>query len=176
MQTFWRLGYTATTYAALEAATGQRRQSLVYAFGDKHKLFCAALKFYTNKRLDQLEAALKQGDSAKDGLHVALQAWVEDARNLEHPGCLMVTTAGEVGAFDEAIAQQVEQARQSLIGLFSRALAAARQEGSLRVPGKPIHLANLLVSACDGALLYARNGRSPEDAAESVSTLLAILF
>lgn len=49
----WAKGFDATTYGEPETVTGLRRQSLVYAFGDKRELFEKALRLYVDQRVEE---------------------------------------------------------------------------------------------------------------------------
>jgi len=59
---FWRRGFEATSIDQLEAATGLRRQSLYGAFGDKERLFLAALRRYHERVGGSVKQALRDPD------------------------------------------------------------------------------------------------------------------
>ena len=154
---FHRNGLAGTTYEVLERTTGLRRQSLVYAFGDKRALFEAALKRYVDRRVDAIVDCLLAPGSPSAGIRAAFALWLDDARNEAHPGCLLVNTAGEVGRSDEGLAETVEATTARLIAAFEDALARARTAGELRTDAETADLARMAVAIGDGALLHARS-------------------
>ena len=157
VETFHRHGLAGTTYDLLERATGLRRQSLVYAFGDKRALFQAALARYAERRIDEFAACLAAPGSPAAGLQAAFALWLEDARDRAHPGCFLVNTAGELGRRDKALAATVEKATARLIVAFEDAFTRARAAKELRTDGEPGELARCAVALGDGALLHARS-------------------
>ena len=154
---FHRDGLAGTTYEVLERTTGLRRQSLVYAFGDKRALFEAALRRYADRRVDAIVDCLRAPGSPSAGIRAAFAMWLDDARDAAHPGCLLVNTAGEVGRRDEELSETVEAATARLIAAFEDALARARTAGELRTDAEPADLAHMAVAVGDGALLHARS-------------------
>ena len=153
---FHQHGVAGTTYALLEQVTGLRRQSLVYAFGDKQTLFAAALNRYADRRVGALDACLEAAASPAQAIRAAFASWVDDARNAERPGCLLVNTASEVGQMDPSLAAIVRSATDRLVHAFDAAFTRARDAGQLRSDADPTDLARLAVALGDGALLHAR--------------------
>ena len=179
LQLFWREGFDATTYDALEQATGQRRQSLVYAFGDKQALFHAALARYAATRVASVCGLLASAARAKDGVRRVLDDWKKDARRKKHRGCLMVMTAGELGPRDPRAAEIIEAARRKLVAAFTEALERAHAEGELTCALQgldPAAASELLVAAGDGALLHARSGNAVKSAEQSLDAVFQLLF
>ncbi len=172
MAVFWQHGFGAATYEALEAATGLRRQSLIYAFGDKRTMFLKALDHYAVTRVAAICDVLADEADAKTSVRSAFDLWIADARRRKHRGCLMVTTAGEMGPLDASASAKIASARKRLVAAFGAAFERAAEEGSLKGNDEPGRLAELVVSAGDGALLHARN----ETSARAAETTLAALF
>lgn len=154
---FHRHGHGGTTYAVLEQATGQHRQSLVYAYGDKRALFGAVLDRYAARRLAEVIACLTRTRSPAANLVAAFDLWLQDARSTERRGCLLVAAAGEIGPHDAAVAAKVDAATARLIAAFEDAFTRARRAGELRCDLAPADLARCAVALGDGALLHARN-------------------
>ena len=82
---FHRNGLAGTTYEVLEHDTGLRRQSLVYAFGDKRALFDAALSRYAARKVDAIVDCLRAPGAPSERIRAAFALWLEDARNAAHP-------------------------------------------------------------------------------------------
>lgn len=170
---FHALGWRGATYDALEKATGLRRQSLVYAFGDKRALFEAALDRYAEKRVGQVLAALDDAQDPARGIREAFALWLEDATRPIRRGCLIVNAAGEAGAEEEAVASRLAAASKRLVKGFSDAFARAKAMGRLRTDADPTALAQAALALGDGALLHARGAGRMEAAAPAFDAFLA---
>lgn len=175
MEAFWAAGYGATTYADLEAATGLRRQSLIYAFGDKQAMFEKALALYAQRRVEESVRRLDAAGAPLENVRAVFEGWRRDAENDRRRGCLMVNTAGEFGAREPAIAARYAAASERLVRAFERCFARARAEGALRSDADPKSLARLAVAAGDGALLQARALSDARQATEAFEAFLSLL-
>ena len=113
MAVFWQHGFDAATYEALEAATGLRRQSLIYAFGDKRAMFLKALDHYAVTRVTAICDVLGEEPVAKTSVRSAFDLWLADARRRKHRGCLMVMTAGEIGPLDKIASAKIARPARS---------------------------------------------------------------
>src|SRR5450432_4342837 len=67
LDVFWEKGYEATSIADLVSATGVQRQSIYDTFGDKHRLFRAALDRYAALRGALALVLALVGDAAVPG-------------------------------------------------------------------------------------------------------------
>jgi Bacterial regulatory proteins, tetR family. len=175
MRSFWAHGYTGTSYEMLEAATGLHRQSLRYAFGDKHALFEKALAHYAARRVGEIVDTLNAEGSPLKNLETVFDSWLADAKAGPEQGCFIVNTAGELGRRDEIIARAVGAATQKLTSAFERAFERAQMLGEVSVKHSPADLAQLAVAAGDGALLHARACGAQEPAVRAFRGLLSLL-
>lgn len=153
---FWRQGFGATTFSDIERATGLRRQSLVYAFGDKRAMFLEVLRRYRARHVSKVTGLLRRGGSPTRNIADAFDCWLEDARRVVGRGCLMVNTAGEFGASDERVAGILGQATGEVVDAFEHAFAQAQAAGEIPARIEPAALARLAVACGDGALLRCR--------------------
>lgn len=175
MEAFWAGGYAGTSYDDLERATRLRRQSLIYAFGDKRALFAKALELYAAERVEEVVGLLGGDGPALDAVESAFAAWASDAEIGTRRGCLMVNTAGEMGRLDTAISDAIAQATTRLQKAFAAAFRRAREAGELRIDVDPDDLARLAVAAGDGALLHARTSATDGGTAQTFSAFLRLL-
>lgn len=173
---FWRNGYDATTYADLETATGQYRQSLIYAFGDKEAFFKSALRRYVDRRAEVVRSVLAGPGSPARCIASALDLWLADAERPVTRGCLAVNIAGELGGNRREIAAIVESGRRRLIAAFTDAFKRAAHAGQVCSRADPRLLAELAVAAGDGAMLHARNVRSARSARRAFKALLSTVL
>lgn len=173
---FHRHGVRNTTYDVLEQSTGLRRQSLVYAYGDKRALLAQALRRYADARISAVVDSLENGSSPAAGIRAAFDLWLEDAGDPSHPGCLLVNTAGEIGPSDDDLARLIETATTRLMAAFETAFGRARAAGELGTDIEPAALAALAVTLGDGALLHARIAGSAVRAKTSFDAFLEATF
>lgn len=175
MEAFWDAGYAGASYAVLERATGLRRQSLIYAYGDKPTMFAHALSLYVDRRVGEIVSVLDGEGPPLDRVRRVFDLWIDDAEGEVRRGCLLVNTAGELGRTDDRIASSIVAATDRLAHAFERCFSTARNAGTLRAGLDPVDLARLAVAAGDGALLHARTGGAAKDAARAYGAFLALL-
>ncbi|MGF1649837.1 MAG: TetR/AcrR family transcriptional regulator [Hyphomicrobiaceae bacterium] len=175
MRVFWANGFNATSYDALERATALRRQSLIYAFGDKRSMFCSALDLYAQDRIAEVISMLETPGSPLDNVRAVFASWLRDAQNPAHRGCLIVNTAGEFGRSDPVVADAIAHATDRLRAAFGRAFERAIEAGELGPDHDPHALAELAIVAGDGALLHARVSARSDHAARAIGAFLKLL-
>ncbi|WP_168212177.1 TetR/AcrR family transcriptional regulator [Actinomadura rubteroloni] len=164
MRRFWERGYRATSIDDLVKATGVKPGSLYSAFpGGKRALFMRSLERYSKlvvpQKLGELEspmASLAQVRGYFDGL-------VADLLSPEgRQGCLLVNTAVETAAEDDAVAAVVRGHLARLDDRFARALANAVRSGEVRASLDVAGSAKLLVAASQGLMVVGK--ANPDEA------------
>lgn len=175
MEAFWVGGFTGTSYDDLEEATQLRRQSLIYAFGDKKQLFQKALTLYAKGRVDEIVGILRQDGSPIANVEAVFDAWLSDVDRGQRKGCFMVNSAGELGRSDPDVAAAISRASDRLRRAFTVAFARAQDLGEIDRRHDPENLACLAVAAGDGALLHARASGDADDAMRAFKALIDVL-
>ncbi|MBE9050707.1 TetR/AcrR family transcriptional regulator [Nostocales cyanobacterium LEGE 11386] len=175
MNVFWSLGFSRTTYAELENATGLHRQSLIYAFGDKKALFNQALNHYAATRVQAVINQLEASGSPLDNIRAVFSMWVEDARCQAKPGCLFVNTSAEIGQFEPAIAQLIENSTQRLIQAFAQAFQVGQARGEITTQVDAAALARQAVAVGDGALLRSKTSTNSAFAEAAFQAFIALI-
>lgn len=175
MEAFWANGYTDTNYPALEEATGLRRQSIIYAFGDKKSLFEKALRLYVSHRVERVIAILHGSERLSTKLDKVFDIWASDASSKAHSGCLLVNTTGEIGQKSQIIASIAAKSTRDLASAFESAFSMAKKKGEMPDKISSEALADIFVSAGDGALLHARASGNGQSARETFSRLLLLI-
>lgn len=141
MRLFWERGYDATSIQDLLDATGLNRGSLYATFGDKRRLFLAAVDRYMRQMAAPMFEALAD-DEPRRAIERMFDAIIERTSDRHLPrGCLITNTAidcrrlgGQINAktaqvmkLQEAAIHEVVQRAQAAGGLSSaedsRALA-----------------------------------------------------
>lgn len=169
---FWENGFKRTTYPDIERATGLHRQSLFYAFGDKHTMFVEALHRYRDRHVRRVVDVLGRSGSPSDNIRAAFDLWLEDARRSGSAGCLMVNTAGELGNTDAEVTGVIGAAAGQLVTAFADAFARAQKAGEIDEEIAPRALAHLAVACGDGALMRSRAANDPGFAETSFEAFL----
>jgi TetR/AcrR family transcriptional repressor of nem operon len=138
--TFWRLGYDATSIHNLEEATGLGRGSLYNAFGDKEGLFLAALDRYGAKYGASPLRHLEERDVAR-GIRSMLDDILARMKNPKNPqGCLL-TNACLQGPGSPEIAAKVATNMKYMEDRLERAITRAKDSGQIRADAEPRQLA-----------------------------------
>lgn len=153
---FWQHGFSRTTYAALEDATGLHRQSLIYAFGDKKALFQTVLQYYAAIKVQAVLDCLTMDDSPLANIRAVFGMWLRDARQDLAPGCLFVNTSGELGQAEPVVAQVIEQSTQRLLQAFQQVIQSGQSQGEIITTIEASDLARQAIAVGDGALLHSR--------------------
>ncbi|WP_120218410.1 TetR/AcrR family transcriptional regulator [Sphingopyxis sp. EG6] len=176
MYAFWQGGYQATSYDDLERVTGLRRQSLIYAFGDKREMFDKVVDHYVKARIEALVNTLETHDhTALERLRLAFDQWIADADEKDRRGCLVVNSIAEIGARDPKLAGRLEAAVERLREGFKRCLSAGQDDGTVRSDVDPGAMAALMVAAGDGSMLHSRVATDPKDMSEALALLLRLV-
>jgi TetR/AcrR family transcriptional regulator, copper-responsive repressor len=158
--TFWRYGYAGTSMDQLSAATGLHKPSLYGAFGDKKRLYLAALDNYLAEVRVQFAEAFTVPDLF-DSLY-AMSEWSIDkfVRSDEGSGCFMMSTAMPEAAEDPEISRVVREAMESLERAMVRRFEKAIDEGQIGPQADPHALAMIMVANHYELAARARAGYS----------------
>lgn len=176
MNVFWDYGFTKTTYAKLEEITGVKRQSLVYAFGDKQAMLREVLNHYAATEVQAVIDQLEAPGSPLENIVAAFSIWLEHAHRSSSPGCLFVNTVAEMGVADPEIKKITGMATQKLIKAFDQAFQSAKKQDKIISNIETLALAKQAVALGDGALLHCRTTGDPslvEAAFESFISLIS---
>ncbi len=167
---FWRQGYDGVSIGDLVQATGLNRYTLYQAFGGKREIFIAVLRDYIAESVVEVEEAFAgSDDSPYEVLHTALFDKMLDPEMFP-AGCLMCTTAVDVAAKDEEVAEILNRAVIDLNEVFNSKFAAAQCAGQARQDQNPRAFGELATSLYFSLGVQARMGRSREALAEALRT------
>ncbi len=145
--TFWRYGYAGTSMDQLSAATGLHKPSLYGAFGDKKKLYLAALDNY----LADVRAEFAEAFAIPD-LFESLEAMTEWSidkfmgKDEAGSGCFMMHTAMPEATEDPEISRAVREAMDSLDRALVRRFEKAVESGQIAADADPHALAMVMVA------------------------------
>ncbi|HEX8299985.1 MAG TPA: TetR/AcrR family transcriptional regulator [Rubricoccaceae bacterium] len=154
--TFWRLGYDATTLTDLTDAMGIARPSLYNAFGDKETLFLTVLARYEEAYAGMFDALDAEPD-ARLAIARHLRAVAAGIADPSYPGgCLRVGHTAIASTEEPALARALAERQQAQEAAFARRLARARRDGQLAADEDPAALAAFFVGIVNAMAVRAR--------------------
>lgn len=111
---------------------GINRAGLYAAFGDKHSLFCEVIEQYSADLMEKSRAILGGTGGALDNLYRYIDFLQDRALKDPRQGCLINTTAVEVGAGDAPIHERITGMFQALEEALLETLQKAVRQGDLK--------------------------------------------
>lgn len=177
MELFWEQGYAATSMEQLVQTMGISRQSLYDTFGDKHRLFLAAMDSYCAMLDAAMLAPLRAPGAGLQALHDTGMGIIDFL--LQYPkrrACLMANTTLELAPHDEAIAAKVRAHLQNMEDTFHHALSNAKARGEIAASGDLTALAKYLVGMAHGLMVMAKSGADRAALTAILSTAVAPLM
>ncbi len=159
MHLFWARGYEATSIEDLVKCMGINRGSLYGTFGDKRKLFIAALNRYDlTCRKAQLKS-LEHDHLPKAAIEALFQGWIDQVAADNHNGCFLTNTALELAAHDDDIGAIVAESQREIEKFFRRLIKKGQQAGEFSMSLSPPKAAKSLLAALIGLLVLSRSRR-----------------
>jgi TetR/AcrR family transcriptional regulator, transcriptional repressor for nem operon len=150
MDVFWQKGYEATSVEDLVQQMGINRGSLYDTFGDKHKLFLAAIAHYEETIVSQAIAQLESPDAGKQAIIAyfkdVIDRLVKDGRR----GCLMTNAAVELCPHDSEAVNRISANLDRIEAAFLTALTTAQARGEISAQLDRLALARFLTSTLQG--------------------------
>jgi len=162
--TFWRYGYAGTSMDQLSAATGLHKPSLYGAFGDKKRLYLAALDNY----LAEIRAEFAEAFALPelfDSLYAVSERSIDKFMRGGDgaTGCFMMNTAMTEAAEDPEISRVVRESMDSLERAMARRLQKGIEAGEISDKVDAQSLAMILVANHYELSARARAGYSREE-------------
>ncbi|MDP1420928.1 TetR/AcrR family transcriptional regulator [Peribacillus simplex] len=176
MLLFWEKGYKATSLSDLTAKMGIQRPSLYSAFGDKEKLFEAALRKYTKLHASHIRTKLQNNLSVKEVFHTFFEDLVEEEyKESPNKGCFCINTMVELAPHDEKFEILTREHQMYLSIIFQETIVRGIRSGELESSLNAKVLAQTLVVSLIGltVLMKSRPERSFVD--NSVAMILSLL-
>lgn len=176
VELFWRCGYEGTSMAKLLDFMGISRQSLYDTYGDKHRLFLAAIDRYRANVQRQIASLIAGESSALAGIRAVFE-WVNQAviEDIEHRSCLMANAALELGQRDPEVRERVAEHLRDVEDVFAATLERGRDAGELGVDRDVRALARFLTGSIHGLGILARGGAPAPVLRDTITTTLAVL-
>jgi TetR/AcrR family transcriptional regulator, transcriptional repressor for nem operon len=167
VELFWQKGYEGASMTMLLQAMEISRQSLYDTFGDKHKLYLAALdRYHTNLHVE-LKRLMDTHESGRAAIRAVFDMVGREVLDRpEHRSCMMANAALELGQHDDAVRGRVAGHLAQVEDLFHAALERDRAVGEIAAGRDTQAAARCLVNAIHGLGVLGRAGvmRSTIDA------------
>jgi AcrR family transcriptional regulator len=172
MRLFWAKGYEGTSVADLTKTLGISKPSLYAAFGDKQRLFRAALERYTAGPAGYVAAALGKSTARK-----VVQTLLTGAADLQagsgNPGgCLTVNGAIASGDEAEPVRQALNAYRTEGVALLRRRFEQAKAQHDLPKDSDPASLARFVAAVVYGMAVLASGGASRKELEQVIRTAM----
>ncbi len=162
MLLFWRHGYESTSLADLTAAMGVTAPSIYAAFGDKKRLFLAAVDRYLSGPSSP-QTIIDQAPTARDAAWVLISGAVIAFTGEETPpGCMLATSAISCSAGAADVQRTLAETRNAVEEHLRARLDRAVVAGELPVGTDTEALAALVTTIIQGTSTLARDGASRE--------------
>jgi TetR/AcrR family transcriptional repressor of nem operon len=165
MEAFWEHGYHATSV-----------NSLYGTFGDKKKLFLAALAEYEKQGREIVREALERPGSARN----ALEDWVRTMASgctgeAGLRGCLALKAAMEMAPQDSDVADWVRQVMRDREHLVAKVIRRAQADGEINARLDARAVARYLISCLTGLKVLGTSSPSQRDVREVITLILKTL-
>ena len=182
LELFWRDGYAATSLQALLTHMGISRQSLYNTFGDKRRLFLAALDRYADLRAREMLGDLEHEDASLAQVFGFFERLGQNAAQKgscgaaeTHPeACLIGRSCMELGAADPEVAARVHYFFDRTVAAFRNALDNAVRKGEVE-PLDTAATARHLTATLNGLGILHRAGVAVQELGDVVRVSLSVL-
>ncbi len=172
---FWRQGYDETSIEDVVCATGMNRYALYNTFGGKLELFMTVLESYFVERKNLFLTALSDPQSGPMAAIREVSEYCITEMTDRCAGCLMCDVAAEVGRYDKAVSERVQNYLEEIRRANERALTQAEERGELNPAVSPKEGASLLIANMLGVGALARNGASRTQLLTLLNSCLRLL-
>jgi TetR/AcrR family transcriptional repressor of nem operon len=173
MRLFWERGYEKTSVQDLVERTGVHKRSMYDTFGDKHSLYLRSLDRYVGAARADLAATLDRAQSPRAALRTVLSTSIGDGSNPR--GCFAVNSASETALDDPEVAHRVGDFFAASERLILDLVLEGQRAGEVPTRHDPEALATALHNGWIGVRIQARAGREPEQIAQMIDGLLALV-
>jgi TetR/AcrR family transcriptional repressor of nem operon len=176
MLLFWEKGYKATSLSDLTAKMGIQRPSLYSAFGDKEKLFEAALRKYTKLHASHIRTKLQNNLSVKEAFHTFFEDLVEEEyKESPNKGCFCINTMVELAPHDEKFEILTREHQMYLSVIFQETIVRGIRSGELESSLNAKVLAQTLVASLIGLTVLMKSRPERSFVENSVAMILSLL-
>ena len=158
---FWEKGFAGTSTDDLVGAMGIGRQSLYDTFGDKRRLFLAALRTYNTDGITALSRKLRAGPTALAAIERILVDLAEVREKARSLGCMGVNAICEMAREDADVRALTETSAALLEATLTDAIEDGKAKGDV-APVDSRAAARFIAATLSGMKVQAKGGASTE--------------
>lgn len=176
--TLHQRGFTASGVREITGAAGVPQGSFTNHFGSKEAFGVAVLDRYYERTEAIIDATLRDGERTPVArLHAYFDAVTELLAGVGwRHGCMIGNMSLEASEHSELLRERLVQIFQMLTRPFADAVRAAQAAGEMRDDVDAEEVADVLLSAWQGAMLRMKVERSPEPLDRFKRVLVATLL
>lgn len=177
MELFWRDGYSRTSLQALLKHMGISRQSLYNAFGDKHRLFLAALDRYIECQGTHRLAALEAPEAGFAAIRNFFEAVGDDPQSScgQLKGCMVSKACMDLHGTHPDVRQRIQSHFERTVRAFRHALNNAVDAGEIETLDT-LAVARHLTATLNGMTVMHKGGMPREDLNDVVRVALSVIW
>lgn len=176
MNVFWQYGYDGTSMQMLVDHMDINRSSLYDTFGDKRKLYLAALDRYGQAVHGHVAAHFDQETPVREAFRRFFEEAVDTfASDPNHRGCFVSNATVDQTPHDLDTAKRTKASLEIMEEIFYRALAQAKERGELTDGQDPRRLARYLLNAFTGIRVTVKAIQDRSILQDIVDATLSIL-
>ncbi|MFK7940189.1 MAG: TetR/AcrR family transcriptional regulator [Roseovarius sp.] len=122
---FWADGYDGASMSDIEQATGLNKQSLYRQWGDKRRMYLAALQSYAREEMTQAAKLLSGPGSAFDKIE---SLFMGAAQTADRRGCFLCNASIDQAQADDETRAAVQAMLSATLQAFKTALGPAHED------------------------------------------------
>ncbi len=148
---FWEQGYEATSIRALKKAMGISSSSMYETFGDKRKIFLAALARYCELERGQVMEMAQSSPNPRqfiENLVVSVDKVLPDM--VQNYGSMTFNTMAEFGMRDTDVTNLLFSHYLRIAELVADVLQEGQAAQIIQAQDNPLHLAHVILSTLQG--------------------------
>lgn len=173
---FWRKGYSATSIQELVDKLGVNRASLYNTWGDKHKLYLAALKIYRQRTSATLLEDIRSEMPARQVIESYLMRIVNDIMlDPENKGCFLVNATTELANLDLEINHIIDENRKTIIDVLAEIIKEGQHKGEFNSQKSAQALARFIFNSLNGIRVMAKGNVTFDEMKEVLDITLSVL-
>lgn len=156
---FWRWGYHAASVDKLVKFMGVSRQSLYDTFGDKQRLFHAAVSHYETTVLNR-ELLLLDTENAVDGLKKVAAMWTSLVKSTtdQPAGCLLTNALCELFETEPSLHAECREIEARFVRKLRDTFERASEDGMIPFRSDPAQMAGQCMIMRHGLMVARRSG------------------
>jgi AcrR family transcriptional regulator len=158
MLLFWQHGYEATSLHDLTTALGVTPSSIYTAFGNKKRLFLAAVAYYLSGPVTS-ETIIEQSPTARDAAWGLLEAAAIGFTGTDTPpGCLLASSAISCSTAAAEVKEELASLRRGIESRLQHRIVRAINAGEMSADTDAEALAGHIMTVIQGMSTLARDG------------------